>query len=172
MKFPEFLYICGIMEQEWIRQLRREASAHGMCKENRDALSSVESLEDAIDLYKKTIDWALEEGYPNFGTLQRYFSGCSKYGVFIDRDFHGELLNEQQVYVFHHCTGWIRTGINTEKRIIPMLYFANSCDMTLRSGGSTDIENVRVPLYVFGRNLVKIDASGNVVFKTYKFDAK
>lgn len=157
------------METDWIRQLRREASAHGMCKENRDALASIEDKGEAIALYKKTIDWALEAGYPNINTIRRDFSDCEQYGVFIDKEFHGELLNDQRVYVFHHCTGSIRVGLNTAKRIIPMLYFANGCDMTLRPGGDSNLE-VRVPLYVFGRNLVKLDASGNVVFKTYKFD--
>jgi len=159
------------MEPDWKRQLRREASSHGMCRENRDELDSIESKGDAISLYKKTIDWALEECYPNFGVIQRDFSDCEEYGVFVNREFHGELLNDQQVYVFHHCTGWIRTGLNIPKRLIPMLYFANGCDMTIRPGGELTME-VRVPLYVFGRNLVKLDASGNVVFKTYKFDTK
>ena len=159
------------MDADWKRQLRREASAHGMCRENRSALDSLETKEDAVSLYKKTIDWALEEGYPNFGTIQRDFSDCEDLGIFVNKEFHGELLNDQQVYVFHHCTGRIRTGLNTKKRIIPMLYFANNCDMYLAPGGDTSSE-VRVPLYVFGRNLVKLDASGNVVFKTYKFDAK
>lgn len=159
------------MDADWKRQLRREASAHGMCRENRSALDSLETKEEAVSLYKKTIDWALEEGYPNFGTIQRDFSDCEDLGIFVNKEFHGELLNDQQVYVFHHCTGRIRTGLNTKKRIIPMLYFANNCDMSLASGGDTSSE-VRVPLYVFGRNLVKLDASGNVVFKTYKFDAK
>lgn len=157
------------MEQDWKRQLRREASAHGMCRENRDALDSVQDKGAAIDLYKKTIDWALEEGYPNFGTIQRDFADCEQYGVFVNKEFHGELLNDQQVYVFHHCSGRIRTGLNTGKKIIPMLYFANGCDMTLSSGGDSNLE-VRVPLYTFGRNIIKLDASGNVVFKTYKFD--
>lgn len=159
------------MEQDWKRQLRREASAHGMCKENRSALDSVDSKESAIALYKKTIDWALEEGYPNYGTLQRDFADCGKYGVFVDRDFHGELLNEQKVYVFHHCTGRIRVGINMQKRIIPMLYFANGCDMLLRPSGPSGLE-IRVPLYIFGGNLVKTDTSGDVVFRTYKFEVK
>lgn len=159
------------MDANWKRQLRREASAHGMCRENRFALDSVETKEEAVSLYKKTIDWALEEGYPNFGTIQRDFSDCEDLGIFVNKEFHGELLNDQQVYVFHHCTGRIRTGLNTKEKIIPMLYFANGCDMTLASGGDQSSE-VRVPLYVFGRNLIKLDASGNVVFKTYKFDAK
>ena len=159
------------MDANWKRQLRREASAHGMCRENRFALDSVETKEEAVSLYKKTIDWALEEGYPNFGTIQRDFSDCEDLGIFVNKELHGELLNDQQVYVFHHCFGRIRTGLNTKEKIIPMLYFANSCDMTLASGGDQSSE-VRVPLYVFGRNLIKLDASGNVVFKTYKFDAK
>lgn len=159
------------MDADWKRQLRREASAHGMCRENRSALDSLETKEEAVSLYKKTIDWALEEGYPNFGTIQRDFSDCEDLGIFVNKEFHGELLNDQQVYVFHHCTGRIRTGLNTKEKIIPMLYFANGCDMTLASGGDQSSE-VRVPLYVFGRNLIKLDASGNVVFKTYKFDAK
>lgn len=142
-----------------------------MCKENRDALSGIESIDEAIELYKKTIDWALEEGYPNFGTLQRYFDACGEYGVFVNKDFHGELLNEQKVYVFHHCTGWIRVGINLQKRIIPMLYFANGCDMHLRPAGPSGLE-VRVPLYIFGGNLIKTDSSGDVVFKNYKFEVK
>lgn len=157
------------MDTAWKNQLRREASAHGMCRENREALTNVDSLEEAIALYKKTIDWALESGYPNFATLQRYFSDCEEYGVFINKEFHGELLNEQQVYVFHHCTGWFRTAINYEKQIIPMLYFANNCDLTIKPGSCGGME-VRVPLYVFGGNIIKLDASGDVVFKTYKFD--
>lgn len=157
------------METAWIRQLRREASSHGMCKENRDALESIQTKGDAIALYKKTIDWALEEGYPNFGTIQRDFADCSEYGVFVNRDFHGELLSDQQVYVFHHCTGWVRTGLNVQKRIIPMLYFANGCEMTLKGAGPSDLE-VRVPLYIFGENRIRAEHSGDVVFKTYKFD--
>lgn len=142
-----------------------------MCRENRAALDSLQDKGEAIELYKKTIDWALEENYPNFVTIQRDFSDCGDYGIFVDRDFHGEVLNEQQVYVFHRCTGWIRTGLNVSKRIIPMLYFANGCDMTLKPFGPAGIET-RVPLYVFGRNLVKVDASGDVVFKTYKFETR
>lgn len=159
------------MEQPWIRQLRREASSHGMCKENRDALDSIETKADAISLYKKTIDWALEEGYPNFGIIQRDFSDCAEYGVFVNRDFHGELFADEKVYIFHHCTGWIRTGLNVQKRIIPMMYFANGCNMTVKPNGR-NVTPIRVPLYVFGENLVRAKDSEDVVFKTYKLEAK
>lgn len=152
------------------KQLRREASAHGMCQENRDALASIETIEDAVSLYKKTIDWALEEGYPNFMTLQKYFSNCENLGIFVGREFHGDILSDQQIYIFHNCTGTIRVGLNVEKRIIPMLYFANGCDMTVKP---TPVNgDVRVPLYVFGDNIVKAKESGGAVYKLYKFDTK
>lgn len=159
------------MSTDWKRQLRREASAHGMCKDNRAALDDIQDKGDAIELYKKTIDWALEENYPNFGIIQRDFSDCEEYGIFVNKEFHGEVLTDQQVYVFHHCKGVIRVGLNTEKQIIPMLYFANNCEMTLKPTGPSDVET-RVPLYIFGRNLVKLEASESVVFRTYKFDVK
>lgn len=159
------------MENLWKRQLRREASAHHMCEENRSALDSVETTADAIKLYKRTIDWALEEGYPSIDTLRKYFAGCESEGVFIDRHFSGEILTEQKVYVFHNCTGVIRVGLNVQKRIIPMLYFANGCQMTIKPTISSSLD-IRVPLYVFGDNRIICEKSEGVVFKTYKFEVK
>jgi len=159
------------MDTLWKKQLRREASAHHMCEENRKALDSVESKSDAIKLYKRTIDWALEENYPNLETLRRSFSDCEADGIFVDKHFSGDILIDQQVYVFHNCTGVIRVGLNVQKRIIPMLYFANGCQMTIKPIGSSSLD-VRVPLYLFGENVVNAKGSEDVVFKTYKFDVK
>ena len=159
------------MDKQWKRQLRREASVHHMCSENRHALEGVESQAEAIELYKKTIDWALEEGYPCLETLRRDFSGCEVYGIFIDRVFRGEILNDHQVYVFHNCSGTIRTGLNVRRRIIPMLYFANGCNMDVKAINDRDAK-VRVPLYVFGNNRVNAEQSENIECVTYKFDVK
>ena len=157
------------MSIEWKKRLRREASAYGMCRENRDALESLDTKEEAIALYKKTIDWALEKGYPRFSTIQRDFCDCERYGIFVNKVFHGELLDDQQVYVFHHCSGRVRTGLNVGKKIIPMMYFANGCDITISGAGPAGLA-VRVPLYVFGQNSVFAQSSEDVVFTTYKFD--
>jgi len=159
------------MDDQWKRQLRREASVHHMCGENRTALEGVDTLNEAISLYKKTIDWALEEGYPNMGTLRRYFSHCDEFGVYIDKEFHGEVLTQQQVYVFHNCTGTIRTGLNVGKAIIPMLYFANGCDMNVRGIPGSNTQ-ARVPLYVFGDNRVAGEQSDDIICKTYTYDVK
>ena len=142
-----------------------------MCAENRTALDEVESMHDAIALYKKTIDWALEEGYPCMDTLRHYFSDCEVDGVFVDKEFHGETLNDHQVYVFHNCKGTIHVGLNIDRRIIPMLYFANGCDMDIR-GISGQGNQVRVPLYIFGANRIGAEQSEDIECLIYKFDVK
>lgn len=161
------------MEENWKRQVRREASAHHMCEENRSALSSVETKRDAIELYKKTVDWALEEGYPCLDTLRRDFSDCEEFGVFVGKRFNGELLNDQNVYVFHQCSGEIRVGLNVGKRIIPMLYFANDCNIVVKGVGDPSFSvPVRVPCYVFGSNTIATESSDELECKIYKFQVK
>lgn len=142
-----------------------------MCQENRAALSVVETKEEAIRLYKKTIDWALEEGFPKIDTLRRHFSDCESEGVFVDRVFHGEVLDSLPVYVFHNCSGMIHTGLNVGKRIIPMLYFANGCDMSVRPSGPRGL-GTYIPLYIFGDSRVAARDSADAVFRVYKFDVK
>lgn len=160
-------------ENEWKRQLRREASAHHMCEEYRQALEESQSKATAIGLYKKMVDWALEEGYPAMETLREHFSDADVAGIFVDRHFEGEILDSQQVYVFHNCTGTIRTGLNTEKRIIPMLYFANGCDMCVKSCNEWPLSApVRVPLYLFGENTVEAEVSPQILCVTYKHEVK
>lgn len=159
------------MDTQWQRQLRREASAHGMCADYREGLGSVETKHDAIALYKRCVDWALEEGYPAIDTIRHYFDDCEVEGIFVDKVFHGEILNDQQVYVFHNCSGTIRVGLNVQKHIIPMLYFANECDMDIKGIPGSAMQ-VRVPLYVFGPNRIGAEQSEDIICKTYKFDAK
>lgn len=144
-----------------------------MCEENRDALSSLQTKAEAVELYKKTIDWALEEGYPCFDTLRREFSDCEEYGVFVGRHFNGELFTDQQTYVFHQCSGEIRVGLNLRKRIIPMLYFANGCNMVVKSAGTSPTPfPIRVPCYIFGQNRVNVENSEDLECRTYKFPVK
>lgn len=159
------------MENEWKKLLRRKATASHMCEENRTALGQVETKADAIALYIQTIDWALEEDYPGLNVIRRYFQDCEQYGIFVDKTFSGETLIDLPVYVFHNCKGSIRVGLNTSKRIIPMLYFANGCDMTITSSNTLGLRS-RVPLYVFGDNTVIAESSEDIICRTYNFDVK
>lgn len=159
------------MDNGWKTQLRRQASARHMCEENRLALEGASSKEAAVALYLKTIDWALEEGYPRLDTLREYFTDCEPYGVFIDRKFHNELFIDKPVYVFHHCSGTIRVGLNRTKSIIPMVYVANGCNLHVQASDNLGLRT-RVPIYNFGDNRVIGEDSENLVCKVYNLEVK
>jgi hypothetical protein len=144
-----------------------------MCADNRAYLSACETKEDAIRLYKQTIDWALEEEYPDLDFLRKEFADQQSQGIFIDHNFDGEILNEHQVYVFHHCTGTIRVGLNLAKKVIPMCYFANDCDMTILGVETADqFMPDRVPLYIFGDNNINAENSDTMEVRIFKHKVK
>lgn len=153
----------------WKSYLQRLAREKGMCADNRAYLNACETKEDAMRIYKQTIDWALEVEYPDLDFLRKEFNDCENNGLYIDHHFDGDILNEQQVYVFHNCTGTIRVGLNLAKKIIPMCYFANNCDMTIlgietEEGFLPD----RVPLYIFGENNINASNSNSMEVRVYK----
>ena len=160
------------MSLNWKPHLQRLAREHKMCAENRAYLNTCETKADAIRLYKQTIDWALEEGYPDLDFLRKEFSQCQGEGIFIDQHFTGQALCEHQVYVFHHCTGTIRVGLNLAKKIIPMCYFANNCDMTILGVEEDKDYPDRVPLYIFGENKINATNSPTMEVRIYRHEVK
>ena len=160
------------MSNTWKSHLQCLAREKGMCADNRAYLSACETKEDAIRLYKQTIDWALENEYPDLDFLRKEFSNCQGEGIFIDHHFTGQPLSEHQVYVFHHCTGTIRVGLNLAKKIIPMCYFANNCDMTILGFEGERIFPDRVPLYIFGENNINASNSPTMEVRIYQHATK
>ena len=156
----------------WKKYLQEQAIEHRMCADNRAYLNACENKEDAIRLYKQTIDWALEEGYPDLDFLRKEFSNQQSQGIYIDHHFEGDILNEQQVYVFHHCTGTIRVGLNLAKKIIPMCYFANNCDMTILGVEEDKDYPDRVPLYIFGANKIDAKNSNTIEVRIFRSGVK
>lgn len=159
------------MDSELKEFLLRQGRLHRMCNENLIALKACSSKKDAIELYKKTIDWALEENYPPLSVLRRSFSNCEEYGLYVDKEFRGEKLMDQQVYVLHHCSGTINVELNIEKKIIPMIYLANDCDITIKRPESSAF-SIRVPIYSFGENIIRAKNTDNVEFRIYNFETK
>ena len=155
----------------WKEYLLRQARLESMCTENMDALRVCETKADAVALYKKTIDWALEKNYPPINFIRNEFGDCEDLGIFVDRKFYGEILNEHQCYVFHNCRGHITVDINIEKRIIPMLYFANGCNLRITRAETLQSSHIKVPLYIYGDNTVIAKDTGNITF-TRKGGAK
>ena len=155
----------------WKEYLLRQARLESMCTENMDALRACETKADAVALYKKTIDWALEKNYPPVNFIRNEFGDCEDLGIFVDKDFHGELLDEHQCYVFHNCRGHITVDLNVEKKIIPMLYFANGCNISVTRADSPHSLPIRGPLYIYGENTIIAKDTGNITF-TRKGGAK
>lgn len=139
-----------------------------MCKENLDALKDCRSKSDAINLYKKTPDWALSKDFPSIEFLTTEFSNNKQDGFYVGHTFNGEILNEHLVYIFHNCKGTIRVGLNIKKGIIPMLYFANNCEMTICGINTNKIRPDHVPLYIFGENDITAENDINIIFTKYK----
>ena len=157
----------------WKRELRRKAGQHGMCEDKRHTLEQMRSIADAVSLYVGSIEWALSENYPTLDEIRRQFSPkeLEPYGIFIDREFNGERLYGKQTYIFHNCKGLIHTGLNKELRLIPFLYFANGCDMTVKSFEHYP-SPVNIPLYIYGDSRVDAEVSQDIVCKTYKYSVK
>ena len=61
-----------IMQSSWKEYLLRQARLHSMCTENLEGLRACETKADAVALYKKTIDWALEKNYPPVNFIINY----------------------------------------------------------------------------------------------------
>lgn len=156
----------------WKKYLQEQAREHRMCVENRAYLNACETKEDAIRLYKQTIDWALEEDYPDLDFLRKEFSDQQSQGIYIDHHFEGDILNEHQVYVFHNCKGTIRVGLNLAKKIIPMCYFANNCDMTILGVEEDKDYPDRVPLYIFGENNINATNSNAIEVRIFRSGVK
>ena len=155
------------MQYPWKEYLLRQARLNSMCLDNLDALRACQTKAEAVNLYKKTIDWALERNYPPVNFIRNEFGNCEDLGIFIDKDFHGELIDEHQCYVFHNCRGTIMVEMNVSEKIIPMLYFANGCNMTVKRSHKPHTMPIKVPLYIFGSNTVIANNSDDILFRTY-----
>lgn len=157
------------MERDLKEILMQDARSNGICFDGYDYMrkSSIASL---VRYYKSNPDWCLERSYPSLEILRKEFDNTKlrDFGIFIDYTFDGELLDRHQVYIFHNCKGNILTALNHEAQIIPMLYFANGCDMTIGCD-QPNVFPIRVPLYIFGENAITAE-SQNAEFKFYRHD--
>lgn len=154
------------MKSDWKHQLLRQARLKGMCAENIVALRDCPDRLTAVALYKKTIDWALENDYPTLYDIRTFFGDCKDYGIYVDQDLTGVTANKHQVYVFHNCYGKLNVEMDYDNHIIPMLYFANDCDVTVVCK-QPNFRPIKVPIYTTDGNNVETYDTANAVFKKY-----
>lgn len=144
------------------------AHAKGICAEGYKQMLESSDIDALVNYYITNPDWCLERNFPDLQTLRDHFGDIDEKGVFVDKTFNGELLNDLQAYIFHNCKGTIKVGLNVEKAIIPMLYLANGCDLKIVGVG--DIKPIKpseVPVYVFGQNDVSVRDNEYVLFRMF-----
>lgn len=113
-----------------------------------------------LDYYLQIPDWCLERSFPSIEDIYEEWNDCEEYGIFVGKKFKGETLSGLQTYVFHNCSGHIRVAMDYEKAIIPMLYFANNCRISVACNQKENKGNpIVIPAYIFGKNEVKIKDS-------------
>lgn len=144
------------------------AHAKGICAEGYRQMLESSDIDALVNYYVANPDWCLERSFPDLQTLTDKFADYEDKGVFVNKTFHGELLNDLQTYIFHNCKGTIKVGLNVDKAIIPMLYLANNCDLEIV--GISEIKPIKpseVPVYMFGQNDVSARDNEYVLFRMF-----
>lgn len=126
--------------------LMDDAHIKGICKEGYKRILDSD-MDKMIEFYLESPDWCLERSFPDLETLSEAFAKYEDKGVYINKVFHGETFSHLQAYIFHNCKGTIRVAMDYERAVIPMLYFANGCNLTV-SCTQRNNPPIRVPLYV------------------------
>ena len=109
-------------------------SGKPLCENYRNPLERCKTAAQAIRLYKNCISWALQEQYPTKDDLLSFFTSketLAENGVYIDTEFNGERIDSHICCVFLNCKGWISTGLNVDKAIIPMIYLSYGSDLSI-----------------------------------------
>lgn len=126
--------------------LMNDARRGGICAEGYGQMRAYDR-EGLIDYYVQNPDWCMERGFPSLELLRREFSDIEDKGVFVGKTFDGEVFDKLQAYIFHDCKGTIRVAMNYDNAIIPMLYFANGCNIRVECEQRND-PAINVPLYI------------------------
>jgi hypothetical protein len=153
-------------------ELMRTARTKGICLDGFQTMHSANSKEALVAYYLQTPDWSLERSFPRLDVLRQHFADCQEQGVYIDATFHGETFSKLQTYVFHNCKGVINVEMDYAEANIPMLYFANDChvEIVCRQQQGEGVPAIRIPMYVFGENVVTYEDTDNAVFQRYDFE--
>lgn len=146
------------------------ARKRGICADGYRTIREAPDREALIRYYLSNPDWCISRGFPDLPTLADCFSDCADMGVYVNVRFNGQLLNDRQIYIFHNCTGCIRTTFNIEKAVIPMLYVANGCRLRIIGAKPSELppDKVKIPVYIFGKNDVSARCNRYVSFTKFK----
>lgn len=144
-------------------ELMHSARSAGICAEGYSQMRGYDR-DGLVSYYVENPDWCIERGFPSLETLCREFSDIEDKGVFVGKTFDGEVFDKLQAYIFHDCKGTIKVAMDYENAVIPMLYFANGCN--IRVVCEQDNKPVIViPLYVSEDSSVSRGDSYGCIFR-------
>lgn len=143
--------------------LMEDARRGGICAEGYGQMRGYDR-EGLIGYYLANPDWSIERGFPSLKLLRREFSDIEDKGVYVGRTFDGEVFDKLQTYIFHDCKGTIKVEMDYENAVIPMLYFANGCNIRVECEQKND-PAINVPLYIAEDCKVVGAKTDNCVFK-------
>ena len=150
-----------------------QARECGICGEGYEDIRNCKDVDELLQYYVKTIDWSLENGFPTLNDIRTLFNrdALARNGIFVDRTFDGDTFFIHQAYVFHNCKGHINVAMDYENANIPMLYFANGCEMSVGCE-QANVPPIKVPLYVFGDCHVDVIHNDNAKFTIFRKEVK
>lgn len=156
-------------------QLTQQAVVLGICAQGQETMREAAGISGLIDYYIANPDWCMERDFPDYTTLMEYAEELAQRGIYVGKEFKGELLNKHQVYIFHRCKGKIKVALNEDEAMIPMFYVGNGCRLRFVGEPATEDERklalqpIDVPIYIFGKNDVAARDNKFAKFRTYKF---
>ena len=159
------------MKKEEIKQqLIADAQAVGICPDGLAHLQD-STIDDAVGYYVQNPNWCIERNFPTLEFIAENFADCEDMGVFVNKQFKGEVLCDKQAYILHNCKGRVYVALNYRKRILPMLYLANGTRISVHCNQKENASSpIFVPIYVDESSQVK--AKDNYFAKYIKHTIK
>lgn len=151
-------------------EIRRQCTEKGICEIGVALVEKAKTDSDFIRYYKQQITGCLKAGFPDLRFMRKHRKMLSKNGIYVDAHFDCDVLRSMQTYVFYNCTGIIQVEMDTERCIIPNLYFAGGCDITVVCS-QDNVMPISVSLSVFGEDKVKCYDSTGAHFFKYNYPA-
>lgn len=152
------------MEEMQLKEtLMEDARRGGICAPGYELMRGYDR-DGLIGYYVQNPDWSIERGFPSLELLRREFSDIEDKGVFVGKTFDGEVFDKLQTYIFHDCKGTIRVAMDYDNAVIPMLYFANGCNIRVECEQKND-PAINVPLYIAEDCKVVGAKTDNCVFR-------
>ena len=156
------------MKQEEIKQqLIADAQAVGICSDGLARLQN-STIGDAVGYYVQNPDWCIERNFPTLRFIKEHFADCEDMGVFVNKQFKGEVLCGKQTYILHNCKGHVYVAMDYENNIIPMLYAANGTRISVRCKQKENRRHpITVHVYIFDNCQVQARDSLLATFVKY-----